>query len=103
MRLISQKIVKTRKPHRCCLCAETIEPGETADAQAVDNDGDLGTAYSHLECGRAMDEANLWDIDGGALADTLIENHDYAPNWWRKWFSGKFPERTKNWRLSDDP
>lgn len=99
MRMVSSKTgVKCRKPHPCCWCGQYIEKGELSNTQAIDSDGEIANVWAHPECDRAMEESGLYE-DDTTLANTLINNWDYAPGWWVAWFREKFPERTKNWKI----
>ncbi|MFA5378664.1 MAG: hypothetical protein WC455_23130 [Dehalococcoidia bacterium] len=51
IRVLSDKIVKTRKPHVCCFCGTRIEIGQCANAQRLaDEHVQAYTLHSHIEC-----------------------------------------------------
>lgn len=52
----NKEVKKTRKPHQCEWCAETIESGSTARHRTYVFDGDFNSAYMHPECVEAMHE-----------------------------------------------
>ena len=41
---------KARKPHRCCLCGERINVGDTQDRRTGISDGSVWTMHMHPEC-----------------------------------------------------
>ena len=50
-RFLSQKTVKTRKPHVCCFCKTRIDAGTYASAhRAAEEHLQAYTLHSHLEC-----------------------------------------------------
>jgi len=48
--LSSKNGVKARKPHRCCLCGERINVGDTQDRRTGISDGSVWTMHMHPEC-----------------------------------------------------
>ncbi len=48
--LSSKNGTKARKPHRCALCGERIEKGDTQDTRTGVGDGDVWTMHMHPEC-----------------------------------------------------
>ena len=48
--LSSKNGVKARKPHRCCLCGERINAGDTQDRRTGVSDGRVWTMHMHPEC-----------------------------------------------------
>lgn len=55
---ISEKQVKTRKPHLCFLCGKDIPEGETCLTRTASIDGKIVTDHMHLLCDKAT-----WDWD----------------------------------------
>jgi len=45
-----QKIVKTRKPHKCCICSSTIKENELALRESGFLDGQPVSCYYCLPC-----------------------------------------------------
>jgi hypothetical protein len=59
-----QKIVKTRKPHKCCNCQKEIKPGEYALRETGFMDGQPVSCYTCIECcDEWLDEINGMDED----------------------------------------
>lgn len=72
-----------RKPHRCGLCLQFIEPGERYDEQRAADNGTVATHRAHLRCVRfAVATVDPWSwgdgIDCVLFADAVLENHDLA-------------------------
>jgi hypothetical protein len=61
--VLSEKIVKTKKPHFCFACSRSFPAGSTMKYQANIFDGDFGSLYVCETCQELMDKANdyLWD------------------------------------------
>ncbi|HUM45169.1 MAG TPA: hypothetical protein PKI14_19660 [Fervidobacterium sp.] len=60
-----QKIVKTRKPHKCCNCQKEIKTGENALRETGFMDGRPVSCYTCIECcDEWLDEINGIDEDG---------------------------------------
>ena len=59
-----QKIVKTRKPHKCCNCQKEIKPSEYALRETGFMDGQPVSCYTCIECcDEWLDEINEMDED----------------------------------------
>lgn len=61
--LLTDKVVKCRKPHRCGWCGEGINPGDPANYRSGKYEGDFFSDYMHPECDIAM--FNSDDLDEG--------------------------------------
>lgn len=61
--ILKEKLVITRKPHRCAWCGEKIDAGENAQYRAFIWEGDFGTDYMHPECYEALCKSE--DTDDG--------------------------------------
>ena len=61
-RMLSDKIVTARKPGPCCICGETIKPGERVRRQAAIVDGEMFSCRCCEACCEAM--AVSWTDDG---------------------------------------
>ena len=55
---LSDKDVKTRKPHQCFLCEEDIPKGTICRRRTGTQEGDIFTFYMHEECRQVTLE---WD------------------------------------------
>ncbi|MGB3203586.1 MAG: hypothetical protein WBB28_01220 [Crinalium sp.] len=66
--LYNSKIVKVRKPHRCCECAVQIEKGQ--ECEKVDGlwEGSFSTLYTCLQC------KELWGYLGEKEMDCCMEH-----------------------------
>jgi hypothetical protein len=54
-----QKIVKTRKDHKCCQCQKTIKPSENALRETGFIDNQPVSAYTCIDCcDKWLDEIN---------------------------------------------
>jgi hypothetical protein len=75
-RHIQDKIVKTRKDHRCCVCDEVIPAGSKVLARTTgdDNDG-IFTGYFHDDC-----EEYSRDWEDGEW-ETLSVTHKEVKEW----------------------
>lgn len=61
--LSSKDGVKARKPHRCCLCGERINVGDTQDTRTGVGDGVMWTMHMHPECHAYEKETGTVDPD----------------------------------------
>ena len=63
MTILSDKLVKTRKPHRCVLCLRNFEPGTMMIRQTNIVD-EICTIYECQTCRELMDyvEPNEWNM-----------------------------------------
>ncbi len=61
--LSSKNGVKARKPHRCCLCGERIEVGDTKDTRTGISDGQVWTMQMHPECHAYEQRTGVVDPD----------------------------------------
>jgi hypothetical protein len=63
MDIISDKVVKTRKPHMCFGCGRKFEKGTTMNCQVNKHDGEIHAVYSCETCQELMrDHGELfWD------------------------------------------
>jgi len=76
VRLVSDKFVTTRKPHKCQHCGDKIKSGKRVRARAEINreDNKRGTFYFCSLCCEAM--AKSWEDDG----DAYVERSEQRPN-----------------------
>ena len=71
---ISNEWRTARKPHKCCLCNQTIEPKERYNHQVNKFDGDVYTFDEHEKCNFIAGE--IWDFcdpDEGMNDDDFYE------------------------------
>ncbi len=54
------KLCLPRIPHRCCVCAETIQPKEPCERWSYLDGRTYKTSYAHPEC---LDAVSHWDAD----------------------------------------
>lgn len=54
---------KARKPHRCCLCGERINVGDTQDRRTGISDGSVWTMHMHPECHAYEQKPSVVDPD----------------------------------------
>ena len=64
-RFLSEKIVKTRKPHVCCFCKTSIQAGAQAHTHtATEEHITAYTLHSHLECWKHAGQVlTIYDLD----------------------------------------
>jgi hypothetical protein len=66
-RMLSDKIVTARKAGRCCICFETIKPGERVRRQAAIVDGEMFSCRMCEAC--CIAAAASWTDDGEAIEE----------------------------------
>jgi len=54
---------KARKPHRCCLCGERINVGDTQDRRTGISYGSVWTMHMHPECHAYEQKPSVVDPD----------------------------------------
>ena len=69
MDVISSKIVKARKRHKCELCLCNIEVGEKYNTQFNKQDGDTYTFKNHIHCQEIASELKMYDYCDYGLND----------------------------------
>lgn len=77
----SERIVKAKKPHRCCECQRTIAPSESYEHVSGRSEGDFWTAKTCADC-RAIRKAlvcGTWVF--GGLWEAIEES--VFPEWLR--------------------
>lgn len=74
MEILSEKIVKCRKPHICHGCRSKIEIGEYAGRSVAVDGGKILMAYWCETCQKVMAEMDSYDLDGGFGFGELIDN-----------------------------
>lgn len=65
IQIISDKIVKIRKPHYCFGCHRKFEPGSVMDCQTNKYDGTIGKVYSCATCRELMRKFKSLFFDDG--------------------------------------
>ena len=79
MDILSKKIVKTRKPHRCFACWEMFDSGTEMEAGTYKDDGDIYTLYCCEICQNLLSEfpGSFIDDDDrfqeGCVAEIMAE------------------------------
>lgn len=63
MDIISDKVVKTRKPHICYACGRKFEKGTTMNCQVNKHDGDINAVYSCETCKELLTEHGALFLD----------------------------------------
>ena len=72
--LLSEKIVTTRKPHRCWGCWKSFRKGSQLLAQTTASSDGIGTSYTCQDCHCWIDEnTGDWTIADweGTLSETI--------------------------------
>lgn len=82
MEVISNKLVRARKPHHCGFCGCKIEKGALYNLQFNKEVGDVWSHRSHLECLKLTSIIDFGDYDGiteqlfcEAIQDYIYKNH----------------------------
>jgi hypothetical protein len=97
------KTRKARKPHQCCECAGTIQPGESYEHAFGQWDGTVSTfktcsvcveIRAKFSCGRGWMFQNLWEdlreglfdrLTTGCLTGLSVAAHEKVLAAWRVW------------------
>lgn len=61
--VLSEKIVKTKKPHFCFACSRSFPAGSEMKHQSNIFDGDFGSIYVCATCQKLMDKASDYLYD----------------------------------------
>lgn len=68
-RILSDRIVTTRKPAQCHMCLNPAEPGSRSRVLKAIYDGELRTYRWCSDCCAAM--ARVWDFDGDPFEERM--------------------------------
>lgn len=80
----TRAIAKTRKPHRCCWCAEVIPQGSSAVYTVNKSNGDFSTGHWHDECHAAynrMSNKEFDDVQDGWMEGDFQRGKTPRENW----------------------
>ena len=85
--ILSAKVVKARKEHRCCECGETIKKGEKYELVKGLWDGSWSTYKTCEMCVRIRNDVCCGSWIYGELRETIWEafNFDYVTGQWNTW------------------
>jgi len=74
--VITEKIVKSRKPHECCECRRVIDPGEQCEYTSYKHDSNFNTHRICLDCLSVRDEFFCGGWGYGRIWEDLEEHID---------------------------
>lgn len=66
---LEDKTVKARKPHRCYLCGEPIEAGETYVRRTSADDDGIDRIAMHPECEKETQPWEWWEWEEFMMGD----------------------------------
>lgn len=95
MNVLSNKQVKTRKPHCCAYCGRKIEAGAIAQVWVCEDGGDIQRNYAHFFCDMAATFIKEFEqdeyIDSNIFYDDIHEYYTdnladvFTPEEWAKY------------------